>query len=283
MLRFSGVQRLAVIRGTTMYRRLAIIALVAVTCVAPQAGGQQGSDPLVAATDDPVLLQQYAIEYYRRDQLQQALGALTKSLSMYPDNSETHMWLGAVYMKLQDDDAALLSLQRALQLNPALTDAHNWLGVYWSERGDFEAAERHYRAALADPAFPRISRARVQFNLARILMGVGNNEGAIPLLFDAMRGPVPSNDPVFPWIRLQLAEALLLTGRPREVLSVLDELDVLPDTAERALLTGLAYRDLGQTGEAQDYLQSVLRMAPGSPSAERALEVLRELDSNGRR
>ena len=242
---------------------------------------QQRADPLISSTDDPLLLQQYAVEYYRRDQPRLALQALSKSLSIYPRNAETHMWMGAVHLHMQDFAKAEASFGKALEINPGLTDVHNWLGVYWSRRGDRERAVDHYRRALADPAYPRISRSRVQFNLGRVLAEMGRYEDAIPYLSDASRGPVPSNDAAFRWIRLQLAEALLFTGRPQEALAVLADLDVLPDSPEAELLTGMAYRDLGEAGSARDHLQRVLRLAPGTTESERALEILRELHPEG--
>jgi len=240
------------------------------------AAGQQ-TDPLVASSNDAVELQQLAIRFIASNQTHNALAALRKSLSIYPDNAETRMWLGVVYTQMNEDIAAEGEFLKALELNPQLTEVRNWFGVYWQRRGNFDAAIAQFRQALLDPAYPPISRARVQVNLGNVLMQTGEYDEAVTMLGAAGRASVASNDPLYPLLHLSLAEALVKTGRSQEALGALERMDVLPPSARGEFLTGLAYRDLGEFDTARDHLGRVLRLAPGSELARDALEVLDSL------
>lgn len=264
-------------------RRHLAAALLAVLIWGGPAAAQQRVDPLVGSTDDPLELQQLAVQFIAANRPQDAMAALGKALRLNPGNAENHMWMAVAFTQLSDLDAAEAEFERALEINPLLTEAHNWYGVYWARRGDLDRAIEHYRTALDDPAYPRISRARVLTNLGNALLEKGDVAAALPAFSEAARTSVPSNDPLYALIQLSLAEALVRSGRPEEALGALQKMDVLPDHPRAALLRGLAYRDLGERQDAMDQLQAVLRLAPGTDLADRALEALRRLnDSSGR-
>lgn len=244
--------------------------------VAGELEGQQ-TDPLVASSNDAVELQQLGIRFIASNQTHNALAALRKSLTIYPDNADTRMWLGVVYTQLNEDIAAEGEFLKALELNPQLTEAHNWFGVYWASRGDLDAAIAQYRLALTDPAYPPISRARVQVNLGNVLMQTGEFDQAVVVLGKAGGLALSSSDPLYPLLYLSLAEALVKTGRSQEALGALQRLEVLPPSPRAEYLSGLAYRDLGEINDARDHLSRVLRLAPGSELAREALQVLESL------
>lgn len=256
-----------------------LAALIVALSLSAVAVGQERVDPLIASSDDPLELQQLAIQFIAGNRPRDALAALQKSLRIYDDNAETHMWVAVVYAQLEEHEAAEQAFRRALEINPQLTEAHNWFGVYWARSGDLDRAIEHYRAALADPAYPRISRARVLVNLGNVLMQKGDVEAALPPLSEAARTPIPSSDPLYALVHVSLGEALLKTGRPEEALGALEKMDVLAPDARTKLLQGLAYRDLGERNQAIDHLQRVLRLAPGTDLADQALEALRRLNS----
>lgn len=254
------------------------VALLAMLIVGGPAAAQDRTDPLIASTEDPLELQQLAVQFIAGNRPREAMAALSKALRIAPGNAEAHMWLAVVFAQLEDDAGAQAEFERALEINPQLTEAHNWFGVYWARRGELDRAIGHYRAALADPAYPRISRARVLVNLGNTLMQKGDVEAALPVLSEAARTPVTSSDPLYALLHLSLAEGLLKAGRPQESLGALERMQVLPPSARAELLTGLAQRDLGEVDEAVDHLQRVLRLAPGSELAEQALDALRQLN-----
>ena len=263
----------------------AILALVLLAAVLPcgQLMAQRRIDPLIANTDDPVELQQLAVQFIRGNQTRSALDALLKALSIYPDNAETHMWTGVVYTQLNEFEAAEQSFERALEINPDLSEARNWYGVHLTQRGLLDRAVDQYRIALDDPAYPRISRARVLVNLGNVLLAKGDVEAAIPVLSEAARSGVASNDQLYSLVHQGLAEALIKNGRAEEALGALENLDVLPPNPRTEYLTGLAYRDLGEVNSARDHLQRVLRLAPGTELADEALQVLRALQPDEQR
>lgn len=263
----------------------AILAAVLLALLLPsgQSLAQQRVDPLIANTDDPLELQQLAIQFIRGNQPRSALDALRKALSIYPDNAETHMWAAVVYTQLNEYEAGEQAFERALEINPDLSEARNWYGVHLTERGFLDRAIEQYRQALTDPAYPRISRARVLVNLGNVLLSKGDVEAAIPPLSEAARSGVASNDPLYSLVHQGLAEALIKNGRAEEALGALENLEVLPPNPRTELLTGLAYRDLGEVNSARDHLQRVLRLAPGAELADQALEVLRTLQPEEQR
>jgi len=262
--------------GVVMGRlNAACLAVMAVT-FAGEVTGQQ-VDPLVARSTDAIELQQLGVRFIASNQTRNALEALRKSLEIYPDNAETRMWLGVVYTQMNEDIAAEGEFLRALELNPHLTEVRNWYGVYWARRGNLDAAIAQYRQALMDPAYPPISRARVQVNLGNVLMQTGEYDDAVVALGQAGNVAVPSSDPLYPLIQLSLAEALVKSGRAQEALGALQRMEVLPPNARAEYLSGLAYRDLGEIDDARDHLGRVLRLAPGSELAREALQVLESL------
>lgn len=245
-------------------------------CLAAEVSAQQ-IDPLVANSTDPLELQQLGVQFIASNRSRDALAALRKALEIYPDNAETRMWLGVVYTQMNEDIAAEGEFRRALEINPQLTEVHNWFGVYWARRGNYDAAIAEYRKALSDPAYPSISRARVQVNLGNVLMQTGDHDEAVRQLSQAASVSVPSNDPLFALVNTSLADALVRTGRPSEALSSLARMEVLPANPRVEFLKGLAYRDLGEFQDARDHLGAVLRLAPGTDLASQALDALETL------
>jgi len=260
--------------------RVTVLALLISSFGSPLAAAQRAVDPLIVNSEDPTELQQLAVQFIPTNQLGQALAALHKSVDLYPENAESRMWLGVVYTQLDDFDAGEAEFRTALQINPQLTETHNWFGVHWAQRGDLVRAVEHYRAALDDPAYPRISRARVLVNLGNVYVQLGDVEAAIPALSKATRATVSSNDPLYALMYVSLADALIKNGRPQEALGSLESLAVLPASPRGELLRGLAHRDLGSNEVAMDHLRQVLRLAPRSALAEQALEVMHQLQSS---
>lgn len=252
------------------------MSLAAGLAVSSAAAAQQ-VDPLVENSNDAVELQQLGIQFIANNRARDALAALRKSLDIYPENAETHMWLGVTYAQLGEDPAAEKEFERALELNPNLTEVHNWFGVYWARRGSYDKAIVEYEKALADPAYPPLSRARVQANLGNVLMATGDYDGAVTTLSRAAAASIPSNDPLYALVHPSLADALIKTGRPREALGALERMDSLPASARVELLKGMAYRDLGENGTARDHLGRVLRLAPGSDLAREATAIIDSL------
>ncbi|MGB3205350.1 MAG: tetratricopeptide repeat protein [Crinalium sp.] len=90
--------------------------------------------------------------YYSRQQYQDALPILVKSLELAPDNDTSYYSLGLVLEKLNLDSQAIAAYEQAIALNPQLVDAYNNLGNILTKLGKLAEAEVIYRqATTANP------------------------------------------------------------------------------------------------------------------------------------
>ncbi|HJO03909.1 MAG TPA: tetratricopeptide repeat protein [Acidobacteriota bacterium] len=110
--------------------RIIALALLIASPGAPSVVSQRPVDPLIVNSEDPSELQQLAVQFIASNQLRQALLALRKSVGIYSENAESHMWLGVVYTQLDEFEEAEAELRAALRINPQLTETHNWFGVH---------------------------------------------------------------------------------------------------------------------------------------------------------
>lgn len=92
------------------------------------------------------------------------------------------------------------------------------------------------------------------------------------------------NHPLAPEARYHLADILVQEGRMEEaaeafarIAELHPEADRVPDALYRA---GVLHRDLGNTGEARNYLERVVNTWPDSGAADLARQALRELGSS---
>jgi Tfp pilus assembly protein PilF len=83
---------MGVVMGRLSTACLVVMAMTAVGAVA----GQQ-LDPLVASSNDAIVLQQLGVQFIATSQTANALQALRKSLEIDPNSPAAHMWLSVVY------------------------------------------------------------------------------------------------------------------------------------------------------------------------------------------
>lgn len=275
----------------TPARRLA--ALLAVLAIATVVSAQQRIDPMVAGTDDALVLLQIGRTAIARGELRLGLQALQKSATLLPGNAETHMWLGVAHFQLDELDSSEAELRRALEIDAEFVQARNWYAVYWTRRGDMDRALQEYRQALATPGAPPIERARVLTNMANLLLQRNDVELAITALRQASAGVKIGDEPrLYVMVRHLLADAQIRTGEPREALQTLGA-DGLGGQANRLpanvrdefaasgyFLTGTAHRDLGERAAAREQFNRVLLTAPGTDLAVRARQMLDSLESS---
>lgn len=229
-------------------------------------------------SNDPALLQRLGILYIQENRPVQAIQALQRAADLYPDNAETHMWLGFAYFLNQQFDLAEESYRRAQAINPRLTEVHNYLGMLYAQQDDHRRAIAEFRAALQDPAYPPTSRFRVKVNLGRSYLEEGDLQEALAELTGAVEMAPGADDPAFVLAHLLLGRTLRRLGRLEETLAVLEEaLEADSESPDVHLALGLVYRDLGDTASARRHLQAVLRLAPGTSMSEEARHVLEHL------
>jgi len=122
------------------------------------------------------------------DRPQEAVQVLEHAHTLAPREPAVLLNLGRAYYLLGRDDAALAACQAALELSPD-AESCNRLGVILRGTWRLAEAEAAFRAALAqDGEHPR---ARV--NLATLLMLMGRQREAGPLLAAALGDPLPED------------------------------------------------------------------------------------------
>lgn len=232
-------------------------------------------DPSIEETDDPLVLQRLGVLYLQENRPRDALKALQRSVDLYAENGETHMWLGFAHFLLDDLEAAEDSYLRALAHNPQLTEVHNYLGLLYTKREDWARAEAEFEAALDDPAYPRASQRTVRINLGRMFLQRDDPAAALEQLREAVELVPERDDGAAVLTHLLLADALRALERPDEAISALQVvLDIQPDNADAHLKIGQAYLDLGRPEAARTHLEEVRRLVPGSALSEQAVQLL---------
>lgn len=247
--------------------------LVAATPAVPLETEQ---DP--AQSDDPILLQRLGVLYLQENQPREAIRALEQATLLMPENGETHMWLGFAYFLNQQFVDAEESYERALLHNPDQTDAHNFLGLLHAEQGDTQKALNEFEIALADPAYPPVSRMRVNYNIGKLYYETEEYDLALTYLQQAVELARNPADPTYGLVYLMLGKVLRQIGRNEEaVVALARVLEGSDQNAEAHLEMGLAYRDQSDFFKAREHLSRVVQLAPGSPFSERARAALAQI------
>lgn len=272
---------------------LRLVAALAILVAGGVATAQQRIDPMVAGTDDPLVLLQIGRTAIARNEVRLGIQALEKSATLLPGNAETHLWLGVGHFQLDDLDAAEAQFRRALEIAPEFVQARNWYAVYWTRVGDADRALQEYRQALSVPATPPIERARVLTNMANLLLQRDDVDAAMAALREASAGITLGDEPrLYVMVRHLLGDAQIRTGEPRDALRTLGD-DGLGGQASRLpvnvrdefaaagyFLLAMAHRDLGERDAAREQFNRVLLTAPGTDLAARARQELESLESS---
>ncbi|MGA2775605.1 MAG: tetratricopeptide repeat protein [Candidatus Omnitrophota bacterium] len=98
---------------------------------------------------NPVIYKGLGFLYLEQDKLKEAEAAFKFSLTLSPDDFQTHFYLGVVYDKLKDFVLSEKELKKAIQINPDFASGLNYLGyVYAQQNRNLRQAEKLIRRAL---------------------------------------------------------------------------------------------------------------------------------------
>ncbi len=81
--------------------------------------------------------------YRGADQPKEAVDAFRHSAQLAPDDPDTHYFVGASAVQMQDDQTAIAAFQKALQLNPYHASAEFGLARVYQRLGNQEEARKH--------------------------------------------------------------------------------------------------------------------------------------------
>lgn len=198
-----------------------------------------------------------------------ALNALDEAMVDEPDHPVLHSYKGIVLLNAGRTEEAVAPLQRALELDPYLTDTRNYLGAVYNELGRKDEAEREWLKALEDSAYP--SPEKICLNLGALYSSQGRDAEAITKLRRSVE-----IDPSYHQAHFELANVLERTGRLEEAAR---EYEVAAagfrNDGRYYYRLGLTYFRLKRMDQARETLRRAIEVAPGSPAAAEADDLLR--------
>jgi Tfp pilus assembly protein PilF len=169
-----------------------------------------------------------------RGQTQEALASAQQAIDRDKHNAEAYNFLGFIYMSQSAYDKAAEALHEALHLNPYLTDAHNGLGVTYTQLKEYDKALKEFQIALNDKNYKTPEK---------ILLNLGNLYSDQGVMSEAVR-------------------------------SFERAVTVNPEYTMGYLALGSAYQKMGRADKAAEQFRKVMALAPNTPEAVRAKQLL---------
>lgn len=194
--------------------------------------------------NDPEITYLTGICHREQGDLEKAVNAFNRALTLNPDYAPAHYGLGLSHIRQGDAEAAVVDFSRAVRLNPARPDFQNNLGYAYMEQDRLDLAEDHFRKSLALEPDYRLA----QNNLAVCRFLKGEETEALALLMihnppDAVYGQLAA----ILRARGEYDRALELTGQARQSTETGSD----PTGPARAASGGVANQTTG-TAEAPD-------------------------------
>jgi Tfp pilus assembly protein PilF len=184
--------------------------------------------------DESARLLRLGFVQLEQGQTQKALDSAQQAIEKDKNNSEAHNFLGLIYMSQSQFDKAAEELRDAVRINPYFTDAHNQLGVCYRETKQYDKALKEFQIALNDKNFQ--TPEKVLLNLGNLYVDQG-------VMSEAVRS-------------FQRAVEL----NPNYILGY--------------LALGSAYQKIGKPEQAAGQFRKVMALAPDTPEAARAKQLL---------
>ncbi|MDX1958122.1 MAG: tetratricopeptide repeat protein [Leptospiraceae bacterium] len=242
-----------------------------------------------------------ALSYIHNGEQDNARKVLRKAKSVAPNDSKILNLLGNIENETNDPDAAIRNYKEAIEASPndgysfynlALTQykkkgstveaienfrkailvnpsgqiaelSHSYLGSIYYHRDDLEAAEHHYREALAISP----NESKYLYNVGLILMRKKKTEDAISFFQKAIDSG--STDPqVFRFI----AEAFeTLRMYDNAAVALEKALRTRPDDVDSMFQLADLYYNRGNLSQAEDLYRRIIKNTPGDSNTENAL------------
>ena len=109
---------------------------------------------LKIAEDDLIVWNSLAIAYYESENYPQAYAVIIQALLINDEFPALYYTLGLIFEKLDQINSAIEAYQKTISLDPSLVNAHNNLGNLFKYQGDFYNAKLAYLAGIeSDPTF----------------------------------------------------------------------------------------------------------------------------------
>ncbi len=196
-----------------------------------------------------------------------AIAQLEALVKQDPDKPEVHLLLLSAYRSKGDIQATTRQARQAARKFPAHLESQLEAGMDLQTVGEFESAEPALRRAVDLSEGKPADRRRARFNLATVLVKLGRDDQAVPLLKE-----VVDADPGEVEARVELGDSYLRAGDYDQAVQVLQEAVSRDPRNRRAhLLLGKAFTRLGRHEEAGRHFQAFQELetedaAPGAGS-----------------
>ena len=199
---------------------------------------------------------QDAMELLRQGRVDDALRVLQEGLAKDPKDLACLVNLARAHLAQSTNEAARPVLERVLEVDPRQSEARSHLARFKAEAGDRQTLQTLRELAAAQGAgFPE------QFNLAVVLLALGDNGGAEAALERAV-----SIEPNSPYAYYELGRLALNRSDPRTALKWLERTVELAPREHRPLwLKARAHAALGDVGLALETVELALTRAPSDP------------------
>jgi len=226
--------------------------------------------------NNPELLNVKGVVFFRLGNMEEARTALERAVTLSSemstqDQATMQINLGKTYLQLDEMDLALQAFKRAVSLDPANASAHNNVGATYFALGDCE--QGIYELTQAVNLQPNSVDAA--FNLGRALFDCEQVDASVPRFEAAIEVPGALNIPEL-YTYLSRAYVLQGRFDEAVVRAQQGAL-LPPTTAEALFHLGQAYEARGRASDTDDAIEaykSALELDPEFSAAQTALERL---------
>ena len=188
-------------------------------------------------------------------ELEQAIEAYKKALSIKPDYADAHNNMGMALYDQGSFDEAANNYQKAVNLEPDFADAHYNLGNVLKKTGNMKQAIESYKASLAiNP-----NDAEVLLNYGNALKDYGNFGQAIEAYVEAIKIKPDYTEPYS-----NMGDSLKEKGELDAAINCYKQaIKIKPDHAEVFLKMGCAFKEKGNLDAAIDSFKQAVKSKPG--------------------
>ena len=192
-------------------------------------------------------------------QLNEAIRAFQKALSIKPDFVDAYVNMGIAFRKQGKTDKAILAYKKALVITPDSVDIHNNIGVAFHAQGKFEEAISAFNKAIEI----KPNHADTYSNIGATLRKQGKLDAAI----DAFRKALeikPDNASIFNNIGVILKDQ----GKLEEAIVTYEKaLEISPNFSEAHMNIGTALKNQGKIEEARRTYCKAITLQPNNADA----------------
>ncbi len=175
-----------------------------------------------------------------------AIAQLEALVKQDPDKPEVHLLLLSAYRSKGDIQATTRQARQAVRKFPGHLESQLEAGMDLQTVGEFELAEQALRRAVNLSGGKPADRRKARFNLAKVLVKLGRDDQAVPLLRE-----VVDADPGEVDARVELGDSYLRTGDYDQAVQVLQQAAARDPKNKRIhLLLGKAFTRLGRHEDA---------------------------------